>query len=33
LKEEAIDRTLWRTGCERGSGPVVRLQNEWCETF
>ena len=22
LKEEALDRTLWRTGCGRGCGPV-----------
>jgi len=25
LKEEAPDRTLWRTGFGRGCGPVVRL--------
>jgi hypothetical protein len=24
LKEEALDRTLWRTRCGRGYGPVVR---------
>jgi hypothetical protein len=24
LKEEALDRTLWRTRCLRGYGPVVR---------
>jgi hypothetical protein len=24
LKEEALDRTMWRAGFERGSGPVVR---------
>jgi hypothetical protein len=24
LKEEALDRTLWRTGLVRGYGPVVR---------
>jgi len=24
LKAEATDRTLWRTGCGRGCGPVVR---------
>jgi hypothetical protein len=24
LKEEALDRTLWRTRFERGYGPVVR---------
>jgi len=25
LKEEAIDRTVWRTYCGRGYGPVLRL--------
>jgi hypothetical protein len=25
LKEEAVDRTLWRSGC----GPVIRLTTEW----
>jgi hypothetical protein len=24
LKEEALDRTMWRTGFGRGFGPVVR---------
>jgi len=24
LEEEALDRTLWRTGFGRGCGPVVR---------
>jgi hypothetical protein len=24
LKEEALDRSLWRTGVESGCGPVVR---------
>jgi len=24
LKEEALDRTMWRTGFGRGCGPVVR---------
>jgi hypothetical protein len=24
LKEEALDRTLWRTRFEKGYGPVVR---------
>jgi hypothetical protein len=24
LKEEALDRTLWRIRCGRGFGPVVR---------
>jgi hypothetical protein len=28
LKEEALDRTLWRTGCRRGYGPVVRQTAE-----
>ena len=27
--EEALDRTLWRTGCGRGHGPVVRETTEW----
>jgi hypothetical protein len=28
LKEEALDRTLWRTGFGRGYGPVVRQTAE-----
>jgi hypothetical protein len=28
LKEEALNRTIWRTRFERGFGPVVRLINE-----
>ena len=28
LKEEAVDRTVWRTGCGRGCGPVVRQITE-----
>jgi hypothetical protein len=28
LKEEALDRTLWRTRFGRGYGPVVRLHND-----
>jgi hypothetical protein len=28
LKEEALDRTLWRTGFGRGYGPVVRQTRE-----
>jgi hypothetical protein len=28
LKEEALDRTLWRTGLGRGYGPVVRQTAE-----
>ena len=26
VKEEALDRTLWRTRCERGYGPVVKTE-------
>ena len=29
LEEEALDRTVWRTGFGRGCGPVVRLAREW----
>jgi hypothetical protein len=29
LKEEALDRTLWRTRFGRGYGPVVRQTTEW----
>jgi hypothetical protein len=29
LKEEALDRTLWRTRLGRGYGPVVRQTTEW----
>jgi hypothetical protein len=29
LKEETLDRTLWRTRFERGYGPVVRQITEW----
>jgi hypothetical protein len=29
LKEEALDRTLWRTRFGRGYGPVVRQTIEW----
>ena len=28
LKEEALDRTLWRTGFVRGYGPFVRKATE-----
>jgi hypothetical protein len=28
LKEEALDRTVWRTGFGRGYGPVVRQTAE-----
>jgi hypothetical protein len=29
LKEEALDRNLWRTRFGRGYGPVVRQTTEW----
>jgi hypothetical protein len=29
LKEEALDRTVWRAGFGRGFGPVVRQTVEW----
>jgi hypothetical protein len=29
LKEKALDRTLWRTCCGRGYGPVVRQTRKW----
>jgi hypothetical protein len=29
LKEEALDRTQWRTRFGRGYGPVVRQTTEW----
>jgi hypothetical protein len=29
LKEESLDRTLWRTSFGRGYGPVVRQTTEW----
>ena len=28
LKEEALDRTMWRAGFRRGFGPVVRQTAE-----
>jgi len=28
LEHEALDRTVWRTGCRRGCGPGVRQTNE-----
>jgi hypothetical protein len=31
LKEEALDRTLWRTRFGRGYGPVVRRTTEWMD--
>ena len=29
LKEEALDRTMWRNRFREGFGPVVRQNNEW----
>jgi hypothetical protein len=29
LKEEALDRTMWRAGFGRGFGPVVRQTDKW----
>jgi hypothetical protein len=29
LKEEALDRTVWRNRFGRGFGPVVRQNDEW----
>ena len=29
MKEEALDRTVWRTGFGRGNGPVVDRRSEW----
>ena len=29
LKEEALDRTMWRNHFGGGFGPVVRQNNEW----
>jgi hypothetical protein len=29
LKEEALDRTMWRAGFGRGFGPVVRETAKW----
>jgi len=31
LKEEALDRNVWRTGFEKGCGPVVRQTAEWMD--
>ena len=28
LKEEALDRIVWRTSFGRGHGPLVRLRNK-----
>ena len=29
LKEEAVDRTMWRAGFGRSFGPVVRQTAKW----
>jgi hypothetical protein len=29
LKEEALDRTVWRNRFGRGFGPIVRQNTEW----
>jgi hypothetical protein len=33
LKEEALDRILWRTRFGRGCGPVVRQTTEWMNSL
>jgi hypothetical protein len=33
FKEEALDRSLWRTRFERGCGPVVRQTTELMKTY
>jgi len=32
LKEEALDRTMWRARFGRGFGPVVRQTNKWMKS-
>ena len=32
LKEQALDRTMWRNRFGRGVGPVVRQNTEWMNT-
>jgi len=32
LKEEALDRTMWRARFGRGFGPVVRQTTKWMNT-
>jgi len=32
LKEEALDRTMWRACFGRGFGPVVRQTTKWMNT-
>jgi hypothetical protein len=31
LKEEALDRTMWRARIGRGVGPVVRQTDDWMD--
>jgi len=31
LKEEALDRTVWRTRCGRGYGPIVGQATAWAK--
>jgi len=33
LKEEALDRTMWRARFGRGFGPVVRQNTEWMNEY
>jgi hypothetical protein len=33
LKQEALDRIVWRTGFGRGCGPVVRQITEWTDEW
>jgi hypothetical protein len=33
LKEEALDRTMWRAGFGRGFGPVVRQTTKWMNMY
>jgi hypothetical protein len=33
LKEEALDRTMWRAGFGRGFGPVVRQTAKWMNVY
>jgi hypothetical protein len=33
LKNEAVDRTMWRARFGRGSGPVVRQTTKWNEWY
>ena len=33
LKEEALDRTMWRARFGRGFGPVLRQTAKWMDVF